>query len=98
MNKIEEFLDTLKIHNKDISCFNDHLAVFKLKRLIEAEITSAVSEAVEEQKEKDAEIVKSYFKKDNALVRAMCIEIREQKWVKRPYEKNISAKAILESG
>ena len=79
MDKIEEFLDTLKIHNKDISCFNDHLAVFKLKRLIEAEITSAVSEAVEEQKEKDAEIVKSYFKKDNALVRAMCIEIREQK-------------------
>ena len=79
MDKIEEFLDTLKIHNKDISCFNDHLAVFKLKRLIEAEITFAVSEAVEEQKEKDAEIVKSYFKKDNALVRAMCIEIREQK-------------------
>jgi len=55
-------------------------------------------DGVEEQKEKDAEIVKSYFKKDNALVRAMCIEIREQKWVKRPYEKNISAKAILESG
>ena len=50
MDKIEEFLDTLKIHNKDISCFNDHLAVFKLKRLIEAEITSAVSEAVEEER------------------------------------------------
>ena len=50
MNKLNEFLDTLKIHNKDISCFNDHLAVFKLKRLIKAERTSAVTKAVEEER------------------------------------------------
>ena len=42
-------------------------------------VTDLIQQAVEEQKEKDAEIVKSYFKKDNALMRAMCIEIREQK-------------------
>ena len=58
MNKLNEFLDTLKIHNKDISCFNDHLAVFKLKRLIEAEITSAVSEAVEEERKEKNQVIR----------------------------------------
>ena len=58
MNKLNEFLDTLKIHNKDISCFNDHLAVFKLKRLIKAERTSAEKEdnwiSVEDELPKDS--------------------------------------------
>jgi len=40
--QLKKFLKTLKIHNKDLGiCFNDHLAVFHLEKLIH----SAVEEA-----------------------------------------------------
>jgi len=77
MNKIEELM-TLDDFKKIYSFYDNHgrrsVLVEDILRYIDLEMASAV----EEQKEKDAEIVKSYFKKDNALMRAMCIEILEQ--------------------
>lgn len=43
---IDSFLDTLKIHNKDLdACFNDALAVRHLKELCKSELLQLITES-----------------------------------------------------
>lgn len=48
-DSLDSFLDTLKVHNKDIdACFNDALAEHHLKELVTAEIIAELERLAEQ--------------------------------------------------